>query len=73
VPPVNIPLGATELGTSGLSPLPGAAAAALAPLGASTAGGISGFGSGLSPMPNAPSSGLANGGALGAVGSGTMP
>jgi hypothetical protein len=50
VPPVNIPLGATELGTAGLSPLPGSAAPGLAPLGASP-NVMPGLGTGLSPLP----------------------
>lgn len=56
--PVHIPLGATALGTGGLSPLPGAASPATAPLGGNSASTMDGLpstmGTGLSPAPMAP-------------------
>jgi hypothetical protein len=68
VPPVNIPLGTTELGTAGLSPLPGSTVPGLAPLGAGP-NVMPGLGAGLSPPPASPAgSGLGDVGGLG-----TMP
>ncbi|HUC65977.1 MAG TPA: hypothetical protein VMA53_11140 [Stellaceae bacterium] len=62
VPPVNIPLGATELGTAGLSPLPGSVPPGLTPLGASP-NVMPGLGTGLSPLPAAPAGSAVVGGA----------
>jgi hypothetical protein len=73
VPPVNIPLGATELGTTGLSPLPGSAVPGLAPLGASP-NVMPGLGTGLSPLPASPAgSGIGGLGTMPGMQPGTLP
>jgi hypothetical protein len=73
VPPVNIPLGATELGTAGLSPQPGSTMPGLAPLGAGP-NGIPGLGTGLSPLPASPgSSGVSAPGTMPGMQPGTLP
>jgi hypothetical protein len=68
VGPVHIPLGTIELGTAGLSPLPGSTVPGLAPFGAS-ANAIPALRTGLSPAPTSP----AGSGITGIGGLGTTP
>jgi hypothetical protein len=72
MPPVNIPLGATELGTAGLSPLPESTAPGPAPLGASP-NVMPGLGTGLSPLPASPAGSGVVGGVMPGMQPGTLP